>query len=78
MDVDAWLEDWKAYFAAKEAELRDLDAWIAAKMPKKQRGRKTYETVSGDPLLLSLLDQRILIRKELAAAKKYVARKEAA
>jgi hypothetical protein len=73
-----WLEDWEQFIAAKEAELADLEIWIAAKMPHKISGRKTYEVISSDPLLICLLEQRLSLSREIAQAKKYITRKEAA
>jgi len=72
-----WRKDWEAFITAKEAELRELDAWISEKMPKVQHGQKTYDVISSDPLLMGLVPQRLLIRQELAQARKYITRKEA-
>lgn len=71
----SWKSDWDAYIAEKEAELAELEAWIAEKSPKKARGRKVYEVVSNDRLLLGLLGQRVQQQRDLADMRKYVTRR---
>jgi len=72
-----WQEDWAAFISAKEAELADLDAWIAKKTPKKVSSRKIYEVIGSDRLLLSLVEQRASLSRDVAQAKKYMTRREA-
>ena len=72
-----WREDWEAFIAAKQRELDSLDAWIAVKMPRKQHGEMLYDVISADRLLQGLLDQRNLLSREIAEARKYIARKDA-
>jgi len=73
-----WKEDWEAFIAAKEAELSEIEAWIAEKIPKKVSGRKVYEVIGSDRLLLGLVEQRALLSREIAQATKYITRKEVA